>query len=262
MITKPTISIILPSIRSENLVSFYNSLCLSCKKYTFELIIVGPYPLPTDLENYKNIKYVRDFGSPNRAQCIAVLLCEGEIVTWQGDDALMEENSIDTHIDMLKNMGSDIRNVVVAKYREGQFGSINRETHHPDQYFMIAYGPAGSPYLQTNWWLFNVAFVYRELLEHLGGFDSRFQGTWSAQTDLAIRAQFFGVNVKMSGIDCMVCDHEPAGNHKPIEECQNFNDVPLLNSIYRDPNWTKSRNVTVDGFSWKTEESVWSKRFK
>lgn len=262
MNNKPDISVILPSIRKEKLVGFYESFLKSCKKHSFELIIVSPNNIPQEFVDIKNIKYVKDFGSPNRAQCIAFLLCEGEIVTWQADDALLIEDSMDIHIDLLKSMGNDHKNVVVTKYREGQFNTSNRNIHHPDEYFIINYGPASSPYIPMNWWLFNVAFIYRDFMEYLGGFDSKFQGTWAAQTDLAIRAQRLNANVKMSGLDCMVCDHEPAGNHIPIEECQNFNDVPLLNSIYRDPNWVYNRKVSTDIFSWKTEESVWNKRFK
>jgi hypothetical protein len=260
---KPEISIILPSIRPDRLVSFYDSLTRSTTR-RFELVVVGPYPLPQELEQYKNIKYARDFGNPSRAQNIALLLCESPIVTWQADDALMIEGSIDYHIDLLLSMGADKKNVVVAKYQEGQVGSADREMSHPDHYFKINGSPAASPYIPTDFWLFNVAFMHREFLESLGGFNANFEGTWSSQTDLAIRAQAVGANVLMTGMPCMICDHMPgsSGDHKPIYECQTFHDEPLLQNTYRDPNWHHKVKPSTDIMNWKNTQTVWSRRFQ
>jgi len=262
MQNKPEISIILPSIRPERLVNFYESFCKSTKR-DFEIIVVGPYPLPAELERYKNIKYARDFGNPTRAQNIALALAEGKYIAWQADDATMLPDAVDQHLDLLIEMGTDVQNVVVGKYREGQVNSSDREINHADSYFRISGSPAASPFIPSDWWLFNVAFMHTAFLEALGGFDTNFEGTWSSQTDLAIRAQAAGANVKMSGIPCMVCDHMPgsSGDHKPIYECQTFHDEPLLKQIYGNPNWTSTRSLGVPFFNWKQYETVWSKRF-
>lgn len=261
-IIKPEISIILPSIRPDRLLTFYESLQKSTKR-NFELVVVSPYPLPSELEQFRNIKYARDFGNPSRAQSIALLLCEAPVVTWQADDAIMIEGAIDQHLDLLASMGSDLKNVVVAKYREGQVGSDDREKIHPDNYFMVAGSPAASPYIPPDFWLFNVAFMYREFLEALGGFNAQFEGTWSSQTDLAIRAQAVGANVKMSGIPCMICDHMPgsSGDHKPIYECQTFHDEPLLQQTYRDPVWHQKVSPSVGIMNWKQTQAIWTRRF-
>ena len=261
-IDKPEISVILPSIRPERLIEFYISLQQSTNR-NFELIVVGPYPLPLELEQYRNIKYVRDFGNPSRAQNIALLLCEAPVVTWQADDAIMIKGAIDKHVELLYSMGSDLKNVVVAKYQEGQLGSGDREKIHPDRYFMVAGSPAASPYLPSDFWLFNVAFMYREFLEALGGFNSQLEGTWSSQTDLAIRAQAVGANVVMSGMPCMICDHMPgsSGDHMPIYECQTFHDEPLLQQIYRNSSWSENVNTSISIMNWKFSQTVWQRRF-
>jgi len=259
---KPELSVILPSIRVERLPNFYQTMLKSTTR-SFELVIVGPYAMPAELEQYKNIKYVRDFGSANRAQSISFSLCEGELVVSLCDDGIMLDGTIDKHIDMLREMGPDPKNVVVGKYREGPVGSQDRETHHDDLYFSINGGPGASQYIPNDWWLFNLAFMHRSFMEELGGFDSKFEGTWCAHTDLAIRAQASGAIVKMSGIDCMLCDHMPGttGDHLPIHECQTFSDVPLLNKIYRDPYWRQNRKLSMDKDDWKKEEIVWKRRF-
>ena len=82
----------------------------------FELIIISPYPLPESLEKYKNIKYVRDFGNPTRCHNIGLLLCEAEIITWMADDGIMIEGAIDSHLELLKSLGDDKKNIVVTKY--------------------------------------------------------------------------------------------------------------------------------------------------
>lgn len=260
-IKKPEISVILPSIRPDRLPQFYESLQKATQR-NFELVIVSPYSLPQELEKFKNIKFVRDFGNPSRAQNIALLLCEAPVVTWQADDALMIAGSIDLHLNILYSMGNDRKNVVVSKYKEGQVGSSDREKLHPDHYFKVIGSPAASPYLPADFWLFNVAFMYRDFLEALGGFDARFEGTWSSQTDLAIRAQAAGARVLMSGEPCMVCDHMPgsSGDHAPIYECQTFHDEPLLKSTYGHPNWV-TRGLAVNVMNWKNEPQVWGRRF-
>lgn len=256
---KPILSILLPSIRKERLEAFYITLLQSAMKYPFELIIVGPNELPVSLQCHKNIKCIRDFGSPSRAQAIALLLAEGEIVTWLSDDALLFPNSIDTHIDLLKSMGTNIKNVVVSKYREGSEGSDARNKNHPDEYFKLKGSPVATKYLNNDWWLFNIAFIYREFIEQLGGFNCNFEGTWVSHTDLAIRAQRAGAVVKMSETPCMVTDHMPgaSGDHGPIDACQTQHDIPLFLKMYDCP----SQEEPINMMHWKKYESVWSRRF-
>ena len=134
--SKPEISLILPSIRTERLPKLYESI-LSSTSRDFELIVCGPNPLPEELKEEKNVKYVKDYGSPVRASNIAASLCEGEIYTWLADDCLFFENSLDTCIEAYYNMGAAKNNVLVAKYFEGQSGSLERSTLQPDSYFRI-----------------------------------------------------------------------------------------------------------------------------
>ena len=171
---KPELSIILPSIRPDRLEKLYDSILTSAER-TFELIIVGPYPLPEKLSELKNVKYVKDFGSPVRASNIAASLCEGEVYTWFADDCILFENSLDKCLDEYRAMGTDNKNVLVAKYYEGQEGSTERETLQPDSYFRVNGTPAGSPHLPDDWWLFNVAIMHRSFFDSLGAWDCSFE---------------------------------------------------------------------------------------
>ena len=258
----PELSLILPSIRPDNLVGVYESIKNATKR-SFELIVVGPYALPQELEQHKNIKYVRDFGNPVRAHNIGLLMCEAPIITWIADDALIIEDALDKHLDMLDAMGPEENNVVVAGYYEGQVGSSERETLQPNEYFMVRNTPAGSPYLPSNWWLFNVAYMHKKFVYALGGWDANYEGTWTAHTDLAIRAQAAGANVQMCQYPHSVCDHMPgsSGDHKPIFECQTYHDEPLIQSKYRRPDWRKANSLTVSIMNWKDAPAIWKRRF-
>jgi glycosyltransferase involved in cell wall biosynthesis len=260
---KPDLSIILPSIRPHLLKDVYDSILESTSRH-FELIIISPYPLPEDLLEHKNIKYVRDFGSPVRAHNIGLLLCEAMIITWMADDGIMLPNSIDEHMNLMESLGDDEKNVVVTKYYEGQKNSKERDTLQPDSYFKIINTPAASPYLPPDWWIFNVGYMHRKFAYALGGWDCSYEGTWVAHTDMAIRAQAAGANVVMSDHPRDVADHMPGetGDHKPIYECQTFHDEPLIQKRYRRPDWKKANDIAIRIMNWKDAPAVWERRFK
>ena len=86
---KPEISVVMSTIRTYNWDVVYKSLEESCTKRSFELIIVSPYPLTPFLQEKRNVKYVKDFGSPVRANCIGALLCEGRFLyPMHSDDSI------------------------------------------------------------------------------------------------------------------------------------------------------------------------------
>ena len=150
--SKPEVSLILPSIRTARLPKLYESILKSTKR-NFELVICGPSPLPEELKDLRNVKYIKDYGSPVRASNIAASLCEGKVYTWLADDCSFFENSLDQCLDEFYDMGAAQNNVLVAKYYEGQQGSTDRETLQPDSYFRINHSPAGSPHVPLDWWL-------------------------------------------------------------------------------------------------------------
>jgi hypothetical protein len=259
---KPELSIIIPSIRSERLEKLYESILASTTR-TFEIVIVGPYPLPPSLSKVKNIKYAKDFGSPVRASNIAASLCEGKVYTWAADDCLFFKDSLDIYMNEFYEMGDNKKNVLVGKYYEGEDGSKERATLQPESYFKICNTPASSPHLPADWWLFNIGFMYSQFFHDLGGWDCSFQGTWSSHADMAIRAQFLGANVKLASIPLFECDHMPGGtgDHMPIILCQHQFDEPLLHKKYRNENWPLNNKMKLSLDNWKESETIWKRRF-
>jgi len=262
-VSKPEVSLILPSIRTERLPKLYETILKSTKR-DFELVICGPNPLPEELKEKRNVKYVKDYGSPVRASNIAASLCEGKVYTWLADDCLFFDDSLDKCLDMFYDMGTAKNNVLVAKYFEGQEGSTERQTLQPDSYFRVNSTPAGSPHIPNEWWLFNIGFMYADFFNSLGGWDCSYEGTWASHADMAIRAQYLGANVKMADVPLFVCDHMPGGtgDHMPIFICQHQHDEPLLQEKYRDPNWTLNVRPKLKLENWKEAPAVWKRRFE
>ncbi len=259
---KPEISIILPAIRQEKWVGLYESIKKSTKR-SFELIICSPYPLPEELQKEKNVKYVKDWGSPVRASNIAAMLCEGKLVTWTADDALFFEGSLDKNIDILYAMGDNPKNVVLCKYYEGDNTEENRQIHLNSGYYKLNIPSYFSPFLSNDWFIFNIGIMYRSFFETLGGWDSRYEGTAMSHNDFAVRAQFLGAKTYLSDIPLFECEHMPgsSGDHAPIFECQHGHDEPLYTNTYRDRNWFNNKHKLELGNDWKTADMHWDRRF-
>jgi hypothetical protein len=284
--SKPELSVVLPSIRPHKLFGVYESIKNASVNTSFELIVVGPYALPEELQGLDNVKFIKDHGSPVRASNIGASYAQGKILTWIADDGFMLENSVDEHLKILYSKGDDTRNVIISKYYENQIGPINGEPFDPSRNdhrnYVIENAPTDyptlqekyykinnadctrSPYIPDDWWIFNVAFLYREFFEYLGGWDCQYEGTAMAHTDLAVRAQFYGANIIMPDLIRDVADWHPGatGDHLPIFLCQTQHDEPLIQSRYRDPNWALKVKMRLDLDNWKEAPSVWKRRFK
>jgi len=262
MKNKVKLSIIMPAIRKERWDEVYKSI-LASTKCSFELIIVGPYP-PTDfLSDKARVKYIKDLGTPTRANNLGALVAEGDLVCWTSDDGLFLPENLDKLIEEYESMPANLKNVVVAKYYEGiNYSSRNQQSN---EYYTIGFSSATSiPNAEeTNgWYLFNFSLFKLEYFLELGGLDCQFQACPMAYTDFSVRAQADGAVVKMSEHVILNCDHMPGemGDHGPIHNAQVFEDEPLLKSKYK--NGLQGIDLKIDINNWKNSESPWTKRYK
>jgi len=261
---KPEISIILPAIRRDKWDALYDSIVKSTNRH-FELIICGPFPLTKKLQALNNVKYVKDFGSPSRATAIASLIAEGKLIHWTCDDGLLIPQALDSAIDALYEMDDSYKNVVITKYLEGPNGT--RKIVNGDWYYRINGIPGRrhctySPHVPEEYLIFNSAIMYRSFYEELGGVDCNFEHVAIGDSDLAIRAQMSGANVKLTQVVLYDADHLQA-DHEPIKRAQLDFDEPLYLSKYRDdPDWKEKIQLNIDINNWKNFPSVWTRRFK
>lgn len=252
---KPEISIILPSIRNEKLLGVYTSILDSTKR-SFELIIIGPNQLPVELQNKSEIVYISSFASPIVASQIGAELARGEIFLWSADDAIFLPNALDESIELLRSMGDNYKNVVVAKYYEG---SEAVKPLQPDAYFKINNTPwTSSPHAKDDWWIFNVAIMYRKFFEELGGWDTGYQSCPLSHTNLAMRAYIAGANVQMANNPLLNCDHGQ-NDHFPIEHSMHEHDSPRYNWQFKGEKINAEIVIPFD--SWKDQPEIWTRRF-
>jgi hypothetical protein len=258
---KPEISILMPGIRPERWTSVYSSILESTKR-EFVLIIVGPYALPKELQEAKNVRYCKDFGTPMRAANIAGVLAEGKLIfSLMSDDSIFMPNVLDKAIDYLYEQEFSIKNAVMAFYKEGKDGTD--KDIQSLEYFKINGSDSTKIYdVPNDWLIFNTVILYREFFDQLGGWDCSFEACPMGLTDFAIRAQKEGAKVFHIEDIILDCDHMPGttGDHAPIHYGQIQHDEPFYKLKYSGG--LEGINPCINIDNWKKADSVWSRRFK
>lgn len=251
---KPLLSIMMPGIRPGNWVNLYNSIVGSVGSFDFEIIFVGPFGLPIELEKYKNIKYVKDWGSPTRAFGIALELAEGKYITWAADDATYVPGQLKKVLDIHIKEANPNLIIAMEQTEAGRFYSagscvINRDEgircNVPDDYVF-----------------FPTALMERQLYESIGGLDCRYETHAMAHLDFAIRAQRLGCKVHFHREIVLHLTHMmgSSGDHGPIYVAQTFRDQPLFLKLNRDPLYKSP--LYIDKHSWRNDPLLWEERFK
>jgi len=232
------------AIRPHRWQKVYHSI-QNTTRHSFEIIFIGPYGLPTAFDTYKNVKYIRDFGSPTRACQLGLLVAEGDIVVTTADDIVFLPNAINEAIALL-NKG-DYKTIATCKYVEGKDGY--NKIIQPLSYFILNNAYPRSKFVGDNWFVFNIAFMTRKFLVELGGFDCRFEHIACALADLAVRSYKAGATVSMINNYIGDFDHDQP-DHKPIELGQNTNDIPLYGQIHNSDELKDRIIIEIEAISW------------
>lgn len=250
------LSVICPTIRPQNWYRLYQSIKNSFSG-TFELIFVGPYPDEGkwwyhDQDN--NIRYIRDWGSPNRCQQIGLYNACGNTVTWAADDGEFLPNGLEDMYRLL--ITQPLRTVIIGKYLESSNPS---PAMYQDEYYKFGFFPSlRSSNIDPNAWLFNVGLMPRALMEDFGGWNCEYETTTIAHMDLALRMQrpCNQIKVYIRPDPVFKCDHMPGteGDHGPVHYAHINHDEPIL----RD--WMDHPDLRSD--NWKGSPPVWNRRFK
>lgn len=234
------LSIIIPSIRIQNWKTLIESIVQSCTKYKYEIIFVGPY-YNDIINNITNIKYIKDYGSPNRCQQIGSLIAEGKYIHFGSDDCVYKPLCIDNVMDILIKIP-----VITCNYSEGGNSQSTMkiiETYGNNQYQEI----------KNDWVIFNVPFIDLNLFQSFN-FNCIYQTTCWGHTDLAARIQnkILKSHIHIYNNSIFECSHMPdiTGDHAPIHY-----------SFFDDKKLFYSSSIQSDVLSFTKSPSKWSKRF-
>lgn len=234
------LSIVIPSIRTQNWKNLIASIVSSCTKYQYEIIFVGPY-YNDYIDNFPNIKYVKDLGSPNRCQQLGSLVCDGKYIHFGSDDCMYRKDSLDNVIDILCP-----DKVITCNYSEGGNSQITMS-------LIKAYSNNIYGEIQEDWVYFNVPFMKTDLFKQYN-FNCLYQTTCWGHTDLAARIQDKISRHQIEVYDDPIfdCTHMPniTGDHAPIHHAF-FEDS---RAFYSTSIKSKPRLFTESSIKW-------SKRF-
>jgi len=237
----------------------YRSIQHSCKKYSWELVMCGPFELTDFLKEQTNVKMIIDCGSPSRCAQIAALNAKGKLIAHTVDDALFFDDSLDEAISFY-NQTCTKKDAVNLRYREG----VNyRGDVMPDGYWTVEHHPGlhlpGVP-MEYEWACHHL--IDLEYFKEIGGYDCSYEYQNYNLHDLMFRVQYNGGVLYHSPVEATTCAHFPgrAVDHGAIMDAHETNDLPLFQHMYGDPEVLKTR-YKIDLDNWKRTEPVWQRRF-
>lgn len=259
MTYKYNLSLPLGGIRKENWQKFYDSAQKSIgEKYTWELVLCGPYSPEPYLESMHNVKWIEDWGAPTRAYQRAIIDSEGEWLIWAADDGWFYERELEYWLDYVYNPNNKItdKTVLSFEYREG--GNT-----YPHESFHLNYHASIRSHLHPNSYvIYNLPLIKTQFVKDLGGFDCRFESTAMPMSDFAARAQRSGADTRMiyKPIFEVTQYCGDTSDHIPIEKAFEELDAPLYERLYRTAEADPGR-IYIDLNNWKDSPARWVKRF-
>ncbi len=253
------LSVLVPGIRPGNWKQLYDSVAESFSG-TWEIIFCGPYPPPRSLEGKENVKFIEDWGSPVRAQQIALTHATGDYVTWAADDGIFLPKSLDIAKELLKD--KDYKTVVVGKYYEGINFHENPQMADIQYYYIYTHEGSRCEFIPRDCLMLMEGLIPRQLLIETGGWDAKsFEVCPMAYNDLSIRFYNMGVKFILQESMMFKCGHMPGttGDHGPIHNAQTYHDTYIFKMIY---SYAKSKQrINLDLNNWKECPSRWERRF-
>jgi hypothetical protein len=254
------VSILMPAIRTKSWLMLYGSLLNSCKRHTFELVLVSPFDLPDNMKQLENVKLIKDYGAPTRCAQIGAEHCEGRLMYHCVDDAIFLPDSIDLAIDFF-DAHCGHKDVVNMRYREGT--NYSGQTL-PMQFWMAwAHDELRLPGIPQHYKISLHHMMNMEYFRELGGWDCQFEYINHPLHDLMFRVQADGGTLYDSPTDGTTCNHfiDKTGDHAPIFDAQTFSDKPIFDEMYSFLNAAADR-IHLDLDNWKDSPEVWVRRFK
>lgn len=250
------LSILITGIRTNRWVELYNSILLGIKRYSFETIFIGPKPLPEDLLKYKDIKYIKDNGSPSRTTQMSVALAEGKYITILADDSIVYEDSLDLCMDLLLNNNPDKDLIACRHVQTRNYSGIPEPgISQLDEGWWLAYQHTvlRQKYVDPSWRITCNPLMSLAYYKELGGLDCRFHHVNFNVHDLTYRAQMNGSKVHLSPtIVANTPIHTERPSTDPLMIASMNNDEPLYIST-----WSQPREIKIDFDNWKESPRNW-----
>jgi len=258
---KYDLSVLMPAIRTHQWLKMYESLKLSCKKHTFQLVLVSPFDLPSSMKNLDNVKLVQDWGNPVRCSQLGVDHCDSDLIYMSTDDAMFIEDAIDHSLDYYNDKCQQ-KDILNMRYTEG----VNRSGKTMPEGYWHAHSHDDMKLIGIpKNYKFSMQFICsKDYFKKLGGMDCQFEYVVYSLCDFCFRLQADGGIIHDSPCDVQNCDWYPTVtiDHKPIHEAQTNHDLPIFQKLYSSKENVALDRILLDFDDWKNTPAQWDRRFK
>ena len=252
------ISVLIPSIRTPNWSIVLDTLKESCKRYSYEVVFIGPFDPPGGVDLSK-VTYIKSYRCPSAAAQQGAEHCKGELLYHCVDDAKFIPGAIDAATDLYKQV-CGYKDTVNMRYTEDDDYSGKtfplefwNAHHHP---------PMRLPGVPGHYKIALHFLVNTKYFLELGGFDCGYEYLNFNLHDLMFRLQYDGGRIFDSPTDVTNCNHY--GNrrvdHGVIEDAYPH-DKDRFTGKYMNPNALTPENVRIDVNNWRNQPEVWARRF-
>lgn len=249
---KYDITLYMPALRPHKWTHIYDSFGQACKKYSWEVIFIGPFDPPQELLLKENVQYVKDYGCPSRCFQLGIQYIRSDIFYFAVDDDTFIEDSVDVSLDYYHKNCTDM-DLLVMPYIEGGYWQ-------PKEYWSCFFHKGLQLRgIDQNWKICPQGIYNKLTFRRMGGFDCVFEYTDKSQQDYCFRLQKLGGQIHISPVTCAntrwTPDHQE--DHGAVHDQMVKYDVPLFEQMYDKPN-----NRDIIGFdNWLNTDKIWKRRF-
>lgn len=266
--SRPKVSIILPSIRPENLFRWYLAAEKACECHSWEVIIVSPYSLPPALDGIANIKYLKSDRTPTVCKQVGILLAAGRYLFNTTDDAILKPNSIDEIVALYEKNHIGPFGIVNGRYREGALDVqtleplANLPPELPPEYWNAHHHQSlRLPGIDKNNKISLHFFMLLDTFYKIGGLNCvDYEYSVFPILELNFRLAFYGGQIIDSTHEVSWCSHLPnaEGDHGPIAGAMQQDELMFQQRWQSN---IHARNINIDYENWKSVDRKWGRRF-
>ena len=248
------LTIVSVGIRNERWPELVRSIATGIKKYSYEIILVGPRQLPQELHHVEGVRYIKEDSRPTRKYMCAASIAEGKYIGYIGDDSIITEGSIDRAVDILEN-GNKIDLVALRHIQTNNYDGIVPAFSqvNPEWWTVKVQQTLKKQFVREDWKVTCDPLINLDYLKQLGGLDCRFHFLNFAVHDLTFRAQKNGSLAFISPDIVM---------NTPIHEHSHHNAIRNLvheDEVLFDRLWSKERHPVISWDNWKEASQLWDR---
>ena len=254
------VSIFMPSIRVHLLPRVYTGIAKSCKRYSWELVVAGPFP-PLEIRDNgyaaDKFRWCFTYAQPSVAAQEAAYYCEGKMILHSVDDSLWREDAVDLCVEQWLAL-SDRKAVINCRYTEGK--DYDRRPMPDNHWEVRSHKLLQEPGVPLDYKIALHFLMDAGYFREMGGFDCEYEYQNFNVLDLMYRIQHDGGKLHDSTTVVTDCDNlTAAGDHIVIEEAFP-KDLALYQQRYSDPQYL-AKHTRIPFDNWKDQPEVWVRRF-